>query len=68
VRNENFGEIIRFPVVAQTTSRITFENPQHDFPRKIVYELRNDSALYVVVEGTEDGVKRSIEFDYKKMR
>lgn len=67
VRNENFGEIIRFPLYRQSDSMIEFFNPAHDFPNRITYQLKSDSVLYVLVEGLEDGKSRSIEYDFRKM-
>lgn len=39
------------------------ENPDHDFPKKIEYQLKNDGELSVVISG--DG--RSIPFVFRKV-
>ncbi|MDZ4822649.1 MAG: DUF6265 family protein [Flavobacteriales bacterium] len=66
VSSQNSGEIIRFPMKTQSGSKIVFENMQHDFPQRIVYELKNDSVLDVFVEGVEGGTNRRIDFNFEK--
>jgi hypothetical protein len=45
--------------------RIAFENPGHDFPKRIGYERRGDDLL-AWIEGTQDGQVRRIEFPYHR--
>jgi len=46
---------------------ILFENPQHDFPQKIGYELKDSSSLLAWIEGTVDGKPRRREFPYRRV-
>jgi hypothetical protein len=39
-----------FPLTESTSTRAVFANPQHDFPQRIIYELR-DAQLCARVEG-----------------
>jgi len=39
-----------FPLTEATATRAVFANPQHDFPQRIIYELR-DQQLCARVEG-----------------
>ena len=44
-----------------------FENPTHDFPQRIVYELRDDGTLHAYIEGpgaAAGGPPRRIEFPF----
>ena len=34
-----------FPATTISADRAVFENPAHDYPRRIVYERKGDSAL-----------------------
>lgn len=43
-----------FPLIEVTSTRAVFENPQHDFPKRIIYTLA-DGRLCARVEG--DGEK-----------
>jgi len=44
-----------------------FENPKHDFPQKIGYQLKNDSSLLAWIEGTVDGKQSRREFPYHRV-
>lgn len=43
-----------FPLKSVEEARVTFENPDHDFPQRIIYWLEGD-ALCARIEGTMDG-------------
>jgi hypothetical protein len=48
-----------------TANEVVFENPAHDFPKKITYK-RDGDALTAAIEGPMGGQLRKIEFPYKK--
>lgn len=62
VINQNQGKSISFKLT-QTDSAFTFENPGHDFPKKIVYQKRSDAEIFVQVLG---GNKRGFSYRMTK--
>lgn len=46
----------------------TFENPEHDFPQRITYEIAGENLdeLKARIEGTADGQPGSMEWTYKR--
>jgi hypothetical protein len=48
-----------------SANEVIFENPAHDFPKKIHYK-RDGDALIAAIEGPANGQPRRIEFAYKK--
>jgi hypothetical protein len=46
--------------------RVVFENPEHDFPQRVLYWLEDDGTLHARVEGVSDGANASIEFAWRK--
>lgn len=62
VINQNQGKAIDFKLT-KTYSTFTFENPNHDFPKKIVYQKLSDTEILVQVS---DGNKKG--FSYKIMK
>ena len=48
-----------------TATEAVFENPAHDFPKKITY-VRSGDALTAAIEGPMNGQTRRIEFPYTK--
>lgn len=43
-----------------------FENPQHDFPQRIIYRQQPDGSLLARVEGVQGGVVRGLDFLLKR--
>lgn len=51
VPSQNDGATIEFLLTAGGETSWTFENPQHDFPKKIEYVLADSNTLNVLVSG-----------------
>ena len=62
VVNQNEGKEISFRLT-KTDSAFTFENPDHDFPRKIVYQKLTDTEVFVDVS---DGQKKGFAYKMRK--
>ena len=45
---------------------VTFENPAHDFPQRVIYRLEKDS-LRARVEGTQNGKVRGFDVQYRRI-
>jgi hypothetical protein len=54
-----------FTASTATANEVVFENPAHDFPKRIIYK-RNGDALTASIEGPMNGQNRKIDFPYKK--
>jgi len=54
VFNQNDGKSIPFVLESNKENLFSFENPKHDFPKKIQYKIVNDNELYVSVLGDND--------------
>lgn len=57
---------VSFMMTALEGNRIVFENAKHDFPQKIVYELKDADSFIAIVSGPSNGEQRSIEFPFKR--
>jgi hypothetical protein len=55
----------RFPLIESGPQRAVFENPDHDFPNRIVYERRGD-RLDARIEGQQDGQPISEEWSWRR--
>ncbi len=62
VINQNKGQGIDFKLV-KTDSTFIFENPNHDFPKQIIYKKLSENELFVQVT---DGMQKG--FSYKMIR
>ena len=56
-----------FKLVEISKGRFAFENRQHDFPQRVVYELKDDNSLEAQIQGTWRGTNRSILFPMKRV-
>jgi hypothetical protein len=60
---------VSFKLVGLSDNEAVFENPEHDFPNRIIYTLRDDGSLYARIEGkNKKGVEKIGEFFFKKAR
>lgn len=55
-----------FKLVHSSSQEAVFENPEHDFPQRIIYRLQADGSLVARIEGKSKGVERGIDFPFKK--
>jgi hypothetical protein len=62
VLKQNQGKEVNFKLT-KTDSTFTFENPNHDFPKKIVYQKLNDTEIFVTVS---DGKQKGFAYRLKK--
>lgn len=65
IPNQNNGKPTDFTMVSVASNKIVFENPKHDFPQKITYDLKGDS-LIATISGKRAGKTESEVFAMKK--
>ena len=56
-----------FKLTRQSEREAIFENPQHDFPQRIIYRLQTDDSLIARTEGKSNGTDRAIDFPMKRV-
>jgi 3-oxoadipate enol-lactonase len=56
-----------FRARAVGVGRVTFENPAHDFPQRILYRLEPPDRLLARIEGERDGESRGIDFPLRRV-
>jgi hypothetical protein len=60
------GAPTRFTLTRLDEAHAVFENPEHDFPQRIIYHLR-DGVMTSRIEGTLDGELRSSEWKWSRI-
>lgn len=63
VPTQNDGKTIPFKQVSKKGKQRVFENPQHDFPQRLIYELIATDTLHVIVLGANE---KGFEVFYNK--
>jgi uncharacterized protein DUF6265 len=57
-----------FTAMSVSDTLVVFENPQHDFPQRIIYRKRGADTLWARIEGTNNGRTRGVDFPYARAR
>jgi len=59
----------QFKLTSLRNGEAVFENPEHDFPKKIVYARQADGSLLAAIEGPgRDGKPRRVEYPFKRVK
>ncbi|HEV3409146.1 MAG TPA: DUF6265 family protein [Chthoniobacterales bacterium] len=66
VANPSGQKEARFKLMIVTEREARFENPEHDFPQRIIYRRDGDS-LVGRIEGVSKGKERAADFPYKRV-
>lgn len=57
-----------FKLLKSSDGEVVFENPEHDFPQRIIYRRESADALFARIEGQEKGVNKAMDFRYKRSK
>jgi hypothetical protein len=68
VKNQNNGQAVKFRLMQYSASTLVFENPSHDFPQMIKYQLISDDSLVAEISGLIKGEYRSEKFPMHKIK
>ncbi len=55
-----------FKLVKLRGQEAVFENPDHDFPQRIIYRLESDGSLIARIEGVDKGKERGVNYPMKR--
>ncbi len=55
-----------FLMISVNDREVIFENPDHDFPQRIIYRLLSDEDLLGRIEGTINGEELAVDFPMKR--
>ncbi|MEZ2334851.1 DUF6265 family protein [Mucilaginibacter sp. RCC_168] len=68
VKNQNEGKPVIFTMTTASAEGFVFENPEHDFPQKISYNLIGKDSLMAEISGTYKGKQRAIKFPMGRVK
>lgn len=54
-----------FTLKGAADGAVTFENPSHDFPQRIIYQ-RTPDGIAARIEGTMNGAPRAVDFPFSR--
>ncbi len=68
VKDQNKEKPVSFYMTKSNENELTFENPKHDFPNKIVYTKITKDSLVATIYGKKGGKEMSETFSMKKTK
>lgn len=68
VANQNDGKPVRFELAEYENNRFAFENPEHDFPQRIIYTVVTADSLVARIEGLSMGKTAGSNFCFTRVR
>src|SRR6476469_944678 len=66
--NQNGAQIVPFKLVNSINNYHIFENKEHDFPQRIIYEFVTADSVHARIEGKENGKAKAEDFYYSRMK
>jgi hypothetical protein len=66
VEEQNNKQPVAFKMTKAENNLFVFENPQHDFPKRIVYKFITADSLHAFVDDGNDESKKRQNFNYKR--
>ena len=67
VEDQNNKQPVAFKLSTASSNIFIFENPAHDFPKRIVYEFTGNNTLHAYIDDGTNGKNRQ-DYYYKKAK
>jgi hypothetical protein len=64
VRDQNNQQPVPFKLISCSGNRYVFENKEHDYPQRVIYELVSMNDLKARIEGKKNGKEMGSDFNY----
>lgn len=64
---QNNEQPVEFKLSSFSDSGFVAENPQHDFPKRIIYRLINKDSIHAFIDGGISMPEKRADFYYKKI-
>jgi hypothetical protein len=68
VHDQNNQQPVPFKLISCTNNRYVFENKEHDFPQRVIYELVSTTGLHARIEGSKNGKEMGSDFNYVRVK
>lgn len=58
---------VYFKMIEKYPDKVVFENPEHDFPQRIIYMRMPNDSLHAIIEGMNKGIESGADFYFKRI-
>ena len=66
VKGQNNGQEVKFTITSFSENGFVAENPYHDFPKRITYELINKDSIHAFIDGGVSMPAKRSDFYYSR--
>lgn len=66
VEGQNNKQPVSFRLTSSNNKTFVFENPQHDFPKRISYQFINKDSLYAWIDDGKEIPEKKFSFRYNR--
>lgn len=67
-KDGKFSDGTPFKLTKFANREAVFENPEHDFPTKVIYRRTDDDSLFARIEGLRNGAVTGVDFPLKRIK
>jgi hypothetical protein len=68
VRDQNNQQPVPFKLISYNNNKYVFENKEHDYPQRVIYELVSANDLRARIEGNKNGKELASDFNYSRIK
>jgi hypothetical protein len=68
VQDQNNQQPVLFKLISYNNNRYVFENKEHDYPQRVIYELVSAKVLHARIEGSKNGKESGSDFNYSRVK
>ncbi|MCS3798159.1 DUF6265 family protein [Niastella sp. OAS944] len=68
VRDQNNQQPVPFKLISYNNNRYVFENKEHDYPQRVIYELISSNEIRARIEGNKNGKESGSDFNYTRLK
>lgn len=67
IPNQNDGKEVAFKEKSVSATQIVFENMQHDYPQRIIYNKKSIKEMHARIEGSVSGIIKGEDFNFNRL-
>ncbi|HEY8898072.1 MAG TPA: DUF6265 family protein [Niastella sp.] len=68
VHDQNNRQPVPFKLISYNNNKYIFENKEHDYPQRVIYELVSANDLHARIEGSKNGKEMGSDFNYNRIK
>jgi hypothetical protein len=66
--NQNNQKPVKFKMASSVNNKFVFENPAHDYPKRIVYEIVNADSVHAFIDDGNNASGKRMHFYYSRIK